>query len=125
MAAVVLSPNVGAGEAENNAFSEYASLVPLTAEAPVTGPWSFWRDDTSGAVLLTLNKPGRGGEVHVVMELAEPPALWWDLACGRAQMIVLWLPEACRPTREEISDALKSGSGWMASARRVPPVELL
>ncbi|WP_148081878.1 hypothetical protein [Streptomyces botrytidirepellens] len=57
----------------------------------------------------------------MVMELADPPALWWDLARRRAQMIVLWLPDARHPTNEEIVAALNSRSGWMASARRVPP----
>ncbi|MFD3715958.1 hypothetical protein [Streptomyces sp. NPDC058677] len=127
IAAVVISPYGGAGQTEIDAFAEYASLVPLTAEAPATGPWSFWRDDTSGAVLLTLNKPGEEhlGAVHVVMELADPPAMWWDLARGRAQVFVLWLPDARHPTTEEITAALSSKSGWMASARRVPSVELL
>jgi hypothetical protein len=123
-AAVVLSPYGGAGEAEIDAFPAYASLVPLTDEAPATGPWNFWRNH-DGAVLLALNKPGREGEVHVVMELDDPPGLWWDLARAHAQMIVLWLPHTHHPTNEEITTALNSRSGWIASARRVPPVELL
>ncbi|MFI1569062.1 hypothetical protein ACH4ZX_39660 [Streptomyces sp. NPDC020490] len=125
MAAVVLSPYGGAGRAEIERFPAYASMTPLDQEAPSDGGlWHFWRDST-GPVLLALNKPGAEGEVHVVMELADPPSLWWDLARRRAQVVVVWLPDVRHPTGDEMNAALKSRSGWMASARRIPPVELL
>ncbi|MEU2395048.1 hypothetical protein [Streptomyces sp. NPDC007369] len=125
MAAVVLSPYGGAGQAEIERFPAYASLSPLDQEAPGEGgPWHFWQDP-AGSVLLALNRPGAQGEVHVVMDLADPPLLWWRLARQRAQMAVIWLPDARHPTSEEMRAALESRSGWMASARWIPPVELL
>lgn len=124
MAAVVLSPYGGAGQVEIEKFPTYASLIPLGKEAPADGPWHFWQD-AAGSVLLALNKPGHEGAVHVVMELADPPALWWDFARQRAQMAVLWLPDLRHPIGEEIVTALNSQAGWMASARWIPPVELL
>lgn len=123
MAAVVLSPYGGAGQAEIEKFSAYASLTPLTGEAPGAGPWSFWR--TGKTVVVAFNKPGQPGAVHVVMELDDPPAVWWGLAQHRAQVAVVWLPDARHPTAQEVLDALNARSGWMASARRVPAVELL
>ncbi|MDO0939297.1 hypothetical protein QQY66_49225 [Streptomyces sp. DG2A-72] len=125
MAAVVLSPYGGAGRAEIERFPAYASLTPLDQEAPADGgPWHFWQDPT-GPVLLALNKPGAEGEVHVVMELADPPPLWWNLARQRAQMAVVWLSDVRHPTTDEMKAALKSRSGWMASARWIEPVALL
>ncbi|MET7760474.1 hypothetical protein ABZT27_38220 [Streptomyces sp. NPDC005389] len=127
MAAVVLSPYGGAGQAEIDAFPSYASLVPLTGVAPADGgPWHFWQD-TAGVVVLALNKPGHEhlGAVHVVMELPDPPAMWWDLARRRAQVAVAWFPHLRHPTGAEMLAALSARAGWMTSARRVPPVELL
>jgi len=123
MAAVVLSPYGGAGQDEIEQFPAYASLTPLTGEAPATGPWTFWR--TRNTVVVAFNKPHQPGAVHVVMELDEPPAMWWGLAQQRAQVMVVWLPGARHPTGQEVLDALNAQSGWMASARWVPPVELL
>ncbi|MFB7598354.1 hypothetical protein [Streptomyces sp. NPDC056160] len=125
MAAVALSPYGGAGQAEIDAFPQYASLTPLTGQAPADGgPWHFWQDQ-AGAVVLALNKPDEDGAVHVVMELPEPPALWWDLARQRAQMAVVWFPHLRHPTGPEMEAALNARAGWMTSARRVPPVDLL
>jgi hypothetical protein len=126
MAAVVLSPYGGAGPDEIGRFPSYTGLTPLTGEAPVTSPWHFWRDQ-GAAVTLAFDEPGQAGAVHVVMELApgQVPALWWGLARQRAQLTVVWLPQARHPTTEEIATALGRRTGWMASARRVPPVALL
>ncbi|GAA1979173.1 hypothetical protein GCM10009738_67050 [Kitasatospora viridis] len=121
MAAVVLAPYGGAGQAEIDTFPSYASLTPLDQEAPMTSPWCFW-DDGTGAVTLAFDKPGEPGAVEVIMELDEPPALWWDLARGRAQLVVVWLPHLRHPTTEEMLEAINTHSGWMASARRVPTV---
>ncbi|MGA4980057.1 hypothetical protein [Streptomyces cinereoruber] len=124
-AAVVLSPYGGAGRDEIDDFPAYASLAPIGQEAPAEGgPWHFWRDST-GPVLLALNRPGAEGEVHVIMELPDAPPLWWDLARARAQVAVMWFPELRHPTGGEMLAAVNAGAGWMASARRVPPVGLL
>ncbi|MGW5336236.1 hypothetical protein [Streptomyces bauhiniae] len=125
MAAVVLSPYGGTRQQDIERFPAYASLTPLDQEAPADGgPWHFWQDP-AGPVLLALNKPNSPGAVHVVMELADPPSLWWSLAKRRAQMAVVWLPDARHPTTEEMMAALNSRTGWMASARWIAPVELL
>ncbi|MEW2298025.1 hypothetical protein ABZ719_35945 [Streptomyces sp. NPDC006743] len=71
------------------------------------------------------NKPGGDGAVHVVMELTEPPALWWDLARQRAQVAVVWFAHLHRPTGPEMETALNARAGRRSSARRVPPVDLL
>ncbi|MFQ6146726.1 hypothetical protein ACLMNJ_27235 [Streptomyces seoulensis] len=59
------------------------------------------------------------------MELPDPPALWWDFARRRAQLAVVWFPRLRHPTGAEMEAALNARAGWSASARRVPPVELL
>ncbi|MFI2644254.1 hypothetical protein [Streptomyces sp. NPDC018610] len=72
MAAVVLSPYGGAGQAEIDRFPAYASLTPLDEEAQADGgPWHF-RQDTADRVVLALNEPDQKQAVHVVMELAGP-----------------------------------------------------
>lgn len=125
MASVVLSPYGGAGPEEIRRFPGYASMIPMTGEASATSPWHFWRDQSS--VSLAFDQPGHAGAVHVVMELSsgQVPPLWWDLARQRAQLMVVWLPQARHPTTEEIATALSERTGWMASARRVPPVTFL
>lgn len=124
MAAVMLSPYGGAARDEIDAFPGYAGLTPMDQEAPAEGPWHFWRHEITGVITLAFDKPGAPGAVHVAMELEQPPELWWNLARGLAQVAVLWLPDARHPTSEEMAAALQTRSGWVASARYVPPVEL-
>ncbi|WP_037864780.1 hypothetical protein [Streptomyces sp. NRRL S-340] len=76
-------------------------------------------------MVLALDKPGQDGAVHVVMEPAEPPVLWWDMARVRAQMAVVRFPRLRHPAGPEMEAVLNARAGWMTSARRVPPVDLL